>query len=166
MEIDKFSKSWKVRFLNTDDVDAVVSLCSRNQLYYQYCPPFVSRELILEEMNALPENTSRKDKYYCGFFDHGELIAVMDLIDHYPDHESVFIGFFMMNVEKQKKGIATQIITERCEYFHEENCKYVQLAWVKGNPQAEHFWTKNKFQAIRETKANTNDIVLLAQRNL
>lgn len=28
MEIDKFSKSWKVRFLNTDDVDAVVSLCS------------------------------------------------------------------------------------------------------------------------------------------
>ena len=103
MEIDKFSKSWKVRFLNTDDVDAVVSLCSRNQLYYQYCPPFVSRELILEEMNALPENTNRKDKYYCGFFDHGELIAVMDLISHYPDHESVFIGFFMMNVEKQKK---------------------------------------------------------------
>ena len=72
----------------------------------------------------------------------------------------------MMNVEKQKKGIATQIITELCEYLHEENYKYVQLAWVKGNPQAEHFWTKNKFQAIRETKANTNDIVLLAQRNL
>lgn len=90
----------------------------------------------------------------------------MDLISHYPDHESVFIGFFMMNVEKQKKGIATQIITELCEYLHEENYKYVQLAWVKGNPQAEHFWTKNKFQAIRETKANTNDIVLLAQRNL
>lgn len=146
-------------------MDAVVSLCSRNQLYYQYCPPFVSRELILEEMNALPENTSRKDKYYCGFFDHGELIAVMDLIDHYPDHGSVFIGFFMMNVEKQKKGIATQIIIELCEYLHEENYKYVQLAG-QGKSSGRHFWTKNKFQAIRETKANTNDIVLLAQRNL
>ena len=67
----------------------------------------------------------------------------MDLIDHYPDHESVFIGFFMMN-GKAEKGIATQIITELCEYLHEENYKYVQLAWVKGNPQAEHFLDKKQ----------------------
>ncbi len=67
MEIDKFSKSWKVRFSIQMMWMLSFLLCSRNQLYYQYCPPFVSRELILEEMNALPENTSRKDKYYCGF---------------------------------------------------------------------------------------------------
>lgn len=166
MRIDRFSKSRNVRFLNVLDLNDIVALCSQNTLYYQYCPPFVNRDLILEEMRTFPEKTSRDDKYYCGFFDNGELIAIIDLIDHYPTDKSVFIGFFMMDVKKQRHGTGTEIITELCEYLREEKYKYVQLAWVKGNPQAEHFWLKNKFQAIKETKSNTNDIVLLAQRNL
>ena len=42
----------------------------------------------------------------------------------------------------------------------------VELAWVKGNPQAERFWTKNGFQPIGERKSNAADHVIAAERKL
>ena len=39
-------------------------LCSKNTLYYEYCPPFVSYEIIEEDMNAIPPNVVIERKYY------------------------------------------------------------------------------------------------------
>lgn len=55
MRVDRFSKSRNVRFLNVLDLNDIVALCSQNTLYYQYCPPFVNLDLILEEMRTFPE---------------------------------------------------------------------------------------------------------------
>ena len=51
--------------------DDLLELCSKNTLYYEYCPPFVSHESIEEDMNAIPPEN--------------KLLAVLDLIDGYPD---------------------------------------------------------------------------------
>ena len=42
--------------------------------------------------------------------------------------------------------------------------KTVLLAWVKGNPQSEHFWTKNGFRFLKETSSSAADCVILAER--
>ena len=69
----------------------------------------------------------------------------MDLILDYPNEKTAFIGFFMMNRDYQGKGIGTQIIDEAFAYLKEKDFEKVRLAYAKGNPQSEAFWTKNGF---------------------
>lgn len=67
MEVTSLSTKYKVRKLDSKDVDIIYELCSKNQLFYQYHPPFVSKDSILEDMSALPPNKEAKDKLYIGF---------------------------------------------------------------------------------------------------
>lgn len=166
MRIELFSKEYKVRILSNTDVDIIYELCSRNSLYYEYCPPYVTRKGILEDMKALPPGKSIHDKYYMGFFLDEELIAVMDFIDGYPEKEIAYIGFFMTDASIQQKGVGTSIIESMCKYLKNLGYGSVRLCWVKGNSQAEHFWIKNQFQPIMETKSNVADKVILAERQL
>ena len=80
VEISEFSKTYQVRRLGRDDVDAIYELCRENRIFYRYHEPFVTKESILDDMEALPPGKSREDKYYVGFFDGWSLVAIMDLI--------------------------------------------------------------------------------------
>ena len=51
----------------------------------------------------------------------------MDLITAYPDDETAFIGFFMLNIKYQHKGIASRIIKESIEYLKTEGHKKIRL---------------------------------------
>lgn len=166
MTYQNFSKTYSVRKLNTTDIDSIFTLCRGNPMYYEYCPPEVTRESIAEDMAALPPGVTNENKYYVGYWDGEKLVAVMDLIDGYPNAETVFIGFFMMDVGIQGKGIGTKIIEELVEYLRKCGYKSIQLAWVKGNPQAEHFWKKNGMQVIKETNSTAAESVLLAERRI
>lgn len=141
----KLSSKYHVRKLKEEDVETIYDLMVSNPLYYQYCPPQVTKESILEDMVALPPKKTLEDKYYLGFFDEHHLVAVMDLIYKYPNDQTAFIGFFMMNQEDQGKGVGSQIIEECCLYLKEMGFDFIRLGFVKGNPQSETFWIKNGF---------------------
>ncbi len=96
-------------------------------------------------MKGLPPGKTYSDKYYIGFYKDQTLICIMDLIDKYPDEETAFIGFFMMNSKVQGKGIATAIISECCAYLKSIGFQKVKLGYAKGNRQCEAFWLKNHF---------------------
>ena len=83
-----------------------------------------------------------------------------------PEKNTIFIGFFMCDASIQKCGFGTELINELVEYIRTLEYKAVQLAWVKGNPQSEHFWIKNGFVAIKETSSSAADNVILAERKL
>lgn len=93
MDISLLSGRYIVRELKESDVANVYELCRRNTLYYQYCPPFVSEQSIIDDIHALPPSKDICDKYYLGYYDGQKLIAVMDLIMDYPDESIAFIGF-------------------------------------------------------------------------
>ena len=59
-----FSKKYYVRKLQKNDIDQIYDLCSKNHLYYQYRPLYVTRKSIESDMMALPNNIDIKDKYY------------------------------------------------------------------------------------------------------
>lgn len=166
MEIQLLSNDYDVRRITNEDVEDVFQLCMKNLLYYEYCPPIVTRESIQRDLMALPPNTPISDKYYVGFYQNSSLIAVMDLIDGYPQNGVAFIGFFMTDKSVQKKGIGTKIIQGICIYLKKLGFNSIQLAWVKGNPQSEHFWLKNQFVKIKETSSTVADNVILAERLL
>ena len=166
MDISFFSNEYTVRRMEKTDVADIYLLCSKNGLYYQYCPPFVTKQSILDDMKALPPNKEMCDKYYIGYYKGEELIAVMDFIMAYPDEKTAFIGFFMTAASIQNTGIGSNIIDDLCRYLADIGLLSVRLGWVKGNPQAEHFWQKNNFKETGITYDTDYYTVVVAQRVL
>lgn len=144
-EIREFSGSYEVRRLTEADVPEMLALCKGNPQYYRYCPPAVSKETLLADLQALPPRKTPDDKYYVGYYKEGRLIALLDLIDAFPNDETAFIGFFMVRSEVSRAGIGSRIVSELCEYLTDCGIRAVRLGWVEGNPQAEAFWKKNGF---------------------
>ena len=148
MDYTKFSSTYTVRQLSDDDIPLIFALCEKNTQFYEHCPPFVTPESIRADLQAMPlrKTGQEQDKYYLGYFDETKrLVAVMDLIDHYPTEQSCFIGFFMMERDLQGTGIGSKIITELCGYLTEQAYKFIRLGYVDGNRQSEAFWKKNRF---------------------
>ena len=166
IDIAKFSGRCRVRCLHYSDIPAVYSLCKGNPQYYQYCPPFVTERSILDDMRALPPRKDYPDKYYIGYFDGEKLIAVMDFIMAYPDEETAFIGFFMVEASEQRKGVGSGIIDELCRYLKGIGIRRIRLGWVSGNPQAAGFWRKNGFRETGVTYDTENYTVTVAMREL
>ena len=88
MEPGTLSSIFTVRRLQEKDTELIYKLCCKNKIFYQYHPPSPTREVILEDMAALPPGKDYKDKYYIGFFENGVLAAIMDLILGYPEKDS------------------------------------------------------------------------------
>lgn len=164
--IADISKKYQVRLLEEKDISIVYSLCRKNKLYYDFCPPFVTPEGIKADMTALPLGKRREDKFYLGYFDNDNLTAVMDLILGYPDEETAYVGFFMTDVSVQGKGVGSAIINELSRFMCSQGYSKIQLGWVKGNPQAEHFWLKNGFIETGKLYDMDDYTVVEAQKNI
>ena len=54
MDVSLLSDRYIVQIMGESDVERIYELCRKNSLYYQYCPPLVSEESIICDMNALP----------------------------------------------------------------------------------------------------------------
>ena len=165
LNVSSLSDRYAVRRIEIKDVPDVYGLCRKNTLFYRYCPPFVTEESIIKDMNALPPGKDMRDKYYLGYYDGGKLIAVIDLIMAFPGESTAFIGFFMTDVSVQNAGIGSGVIGELCGKLSRAGVKSVRLGWVKGNPQAERFWHKNGFTETGTTYDTDGYTVIIAQRN-
>ena len=164
-DLSKLSTQYHVRPMHDADADAILAFCLQNDEYYRYCGKQPSRELILHDLRITPPNTSADAKYYVGFYDGEILVAILDLIDGYPDSDTGFIGFFMMNRQLQGRQIGTRIIQELCLYLKETGLKRVLLGIDKENPQSNAFWAKNGFSVIREVEQEEGTI-LVAEKGL
>ena len=150
LDVSRLSGRYAVRELEEADADAILSLCRENTQYYEYCQARPTREQVLQDLRVTPPGVGREDKHYVGFFEDSELIAVMDLIDGYPEQDAAFIGFFMMNRAYQGRQLGSSIIGEAAAYLKSAGKRSIRLAIDKGNPQSTHFWKKNGFRVIRE----------------
>ena len=164
-DLSKFSTQYNVRYMSDSDADEILTFCLQNEQYYRYCGKQPSRELILRDLHITPPNTPAEAKYYVGYYEENNLVAVMDLIDGYPDNETAFIGFFMMSRPLQGRQIGTYIIQELCLYLKETGMERVLLGIDKENPQSNHFWAKNGFSVIKEVEQEEGTI-LLSEKSL
>ena len=154
MDIQSISSRYTVRVLNGADADAVLALCRSNPQFYAYTEAEPSAEQIRSDMTRTPPGTDPSAKYYMGFFDGPDLVAVMDLIDGFPSPKTAYIGFFMTDRPYQGTGIGTSIIREAAAFLKQAGKTAVRLAIDKGNPQSSRFWEKNGFEVLYETDVN------------
>ena len=152
MNIKLLSNTFDVRRLDIEDTDLIYNLSCKNKIFYQFHPPFVTRESIQEDIRALPDGKDYNDKYYIGFFEKETLVAIMDLILDYPTKDTAFIGLFMMDFEYQNKNIGSKIISECAKYLKILGFHKIRLGVDKENPQSNAFWKKNSFVVADESE--------------
>lgn len=160
------SANYVVRPLEADDVPDILELCLSNPTYYIHCPPLPTIDSIVKDMHALPPHTAIDRKHYLGYFDGKHLVAVLDLILHYPQQNTAFIGFFMINRQRQGLGVGSSMIYDLCAYLKQAQFHSMSLGWMEGNMQAEHFWLKNFFLPEKVIPGCRERQVVYASRNL
>ena len=166
MNIQFLSNRYTIRDLLPQDAEMIYEVLKNNTIFYEYHPPMVTVESILEDMEALPPNKGYEDRYYIGFFDEGTVVTVMDLIEHYPNPNTALLGFFAMNANLQGQGIGTEIISDSVAYLAQEGFKKVRLGIDKGNPQSKAFWLKNGFTFTGEAYESDGSAILVMERTL
>ncbi|WP_422804020.1 GNAT family N-acetyltransferase [Streptococcus sp. FT1-55] len=164
MKIETLAKSYSCRKVTQSDIPSVLALYESNPLYFQYCPPQPSLDSVMEDIARLPQGKTQDDKYYVGFWDGSSLVAVMDFVCAYPDEKTIFIGLFMVNQAYQGNEIGSQIVTEALAYFA-KNFQKVRLAYVKGNPQSQHFWEKQGFKPTGSEVEQESYTVVIMEKN-
>ncbi|VUW96805.1 Acetyltransferase (GNAT) family protein [Streptococcus constellatus] len=163
--IAQLSKHYSCRILTEKDIPSILSLYESNPLYFQHCPPEPNLASVKEDMLRLPEGKAKSDKFYVGFWNNSNLVAVMDFVYAYPDEETVFIGLFMVDQAYQGKGTGGQIVTEALAYFA-KNFRKARLAYVKGNLQSQHFWEKQSFKPIGYEVKQALYTIVIVERSL
>lgn len=144
-DINAISSLYDVKEINTNQIEMVFDLFMTNTQYLNYCGVPVSRDIIAEDIVKCPKGFDKNNKHYLGYFEKGILIAVIDLLIGYPNDETVWIGFFMVNGNYSRKGIGTNIINEFTCYATSIGFKRVGLGFEITNPQSSYFWNKNGF---------------------
>ena len=165
MKLQCLSNHFKVKKITEESCLEVLELCEGNPMYYQYCPPKPTKISICEDLKKLPPKKTLKDKFYIGFYEEDKLIAVMDLILAYPNEETIFIGFFMVEKSFQKKGIGSLIIQEVLSYLSQEYT-FVRLGYVQNNQQSESFWLKNHFHPTGVVVKEEDYSIVVLERKL
>lgn len=160
MNIKLLSNTFDVRRLNIENTELIYNLSCKNRIYYQFHPPFVTRESIQEDIRALPPGKDYSDKYYVGFFKKETLIAIMDLILEHPTKDTAYIGLFMMDFEYQNRNLGSKIISESAKHLKILGFHKIRLGVDKGNPQSNAFWKKNGFIAAGESEYIIMELLL------
>ena len=166
MEVQQLSSRYRIRDLLPVDAEMIYNALKNNTIFYKYHPSMVTVKSFLEDMEALPPNKGYEDKHYIGFFREGTLVAVMDIIEHYPQHGTALIGFFAMNANLHGQGIGTAIISDSITYLAQVGFEKVRLGIDKGNPQSKAFWLKNGFTFTGEANEGDVSTILVMERPL
>ena len=168
LDAARLISSLEPRFVDESCFEAAAALCRGNPLYYEhYGSPPPEPEALREDLEALPPGKGYEDKYYLGLFDgEGRLRALLDLIDGYPDTETAWIGFFMLDPELQGRGFGTSLITELLRALTGYGFRRAALGVVEGNPQAEAFWAKNGFEVCGEPRRDRRPAIRTMERHI
>ena len=142
LPFQQISTQYQVRRITEEDLPELLSLAQGNPTYYEHMHERPELETLREDLTKLPPRTTPEDKYFLGFYREDRLCAVLDLILHYPNPETAFIGWFILRKDLQGRGVGSAILHELL--FHLP-FRYIRLGYVKGNRESERFWKKHHF---------------------
>ncbi|MDE7220365.1 MAG: GNAT family N-acetyltransferase [Oscillospiraceae bacterium] len=145
LTFQQISTQYQVRRITEEDLPELLSLAQGNPTYYEHMYTKPLLEDLQNDLTKLPPRTTPEDKYFLGFYRDGRLCAALDLILHYPNPETAFIGWFILRKDLQGRGTGTAVISELLAFLKEHGFSSVRLGYVKGNPESRAFWEKNQF---------------------
>ena len=151
LNVEALSSDYDVRRITEADISDVYGLCRSNRRYYRSINRKPSRQQLTEVISELPEETNASQKFFVGFYDEDELIAILDLITGYPEKDDAFIGWFMVNAANQRQGVGSQIFADVRAAMKAQGFDRLTLECPAASEEAEAFWKKQGFKSAPET---------------
>lgn len=164
-DLSTLSRRYAVRALTDADAAAMAALAASNPQFYRYYSGKPTPEAMRADLRLLPPDTDPAQKHYVGFYEEGALVALLDLIDGYPDADTAYLGFFMLDGGRQGRGIGTALYREIEDCLRAAGKQRIRLAINKGNPQSTRFWAKQGFAVLKEV-VRDDGAFLVAEKTL
>ena len=140
LDVSAMSTDYETRSLTQADIADVYHLYRANSRYYRLAKERPSRQQLTEVISRLPDGADAAQKFFVGFYNGDELVAVLDLIVGYPREKAAFIGWFMVDAEKQRQGIGSQIFADIRATMKAQGFTALTLKCPVENQEAIAFW--------------------------
>lgn len=165
LDIKSFSSEYDVRKITENDITDIYKLCKDNKYFYRYLGQVATKESLTEVISNVAGD-SENGKYFVGFYDESRLIAIADLITGYPDSESAFIGWYVVDGNLQRQGIGSQIFADIRASLKSVGISHISLGCVKENEIAVNFWQGQGFKPANDEKQVGRHTVVTYERKI
>ena len=165
-EIKGINIKYNVKRLTVDDVLQLYDFCKANTTYYRYMRMEPNVENVSENFTMLPPNKDTEDKFFVGFYEGDVLVAILDIVRGWPREDIAYIGWFMVNKDKQGKGVGNILIDETIRMLKDIGFKSAMLGCIKDNIEAYRFWTKKGFKEIGKEVDKGDYIIMNMEKRL
>ena len=90
---------------------------------------------------SLPVDAAREDKFLWCAWQQTQLVGCIEVIRHWPQHDTAYIGFALIREEHRRRGLGSQIFkTARQNIRSWRGVRRLRLAVVENNRGAIAFW--------------------------
>lgn len=146
-DISMLSSEFDVKRITEAEVGDVFRLCRDNRKYYRFMKERPTLRGLTDVITEVPEGTSAEQKHLVGFYDKedAKLVAVLDLIVGYPEKDDAYIGWFLVEAERQNAGIGSQIFADVRAAMKSQGYDSLSLSMAKENEEVVKFWQKQGF---------------------
>ena len=113
----------------------------------------VSSSAAQETFEDMPPGRSLDDKFIYGLLDrNGNIIGLLEGMQHYPDEMTWWIGLFMLSPDVRGHGLGRRVMDGFSDYVHKNHGTSIMLGVVEENQAAYEFWQRLGFELVRKTE--------------
>ncbi|RRK11273.1 GNAT family N-acetyltransferase [Lactiplantibacillus garii] len=133
--------NFKIRLLTLKDQAELMQLEQSNPEYHRYFSPEpLTVEEVQRDLTATPGEVATEQKQVFGFYLAHHLVAVLDVLNQYPQEQFLFIGLLMVNQAYQRKTVGKVIVTGLMQAALKSNVVCLQLTRVTADTGVKNFW--------------------------
>lgn len=160
-ELSKASSVFSFNYVTNDNINDVLALEKGNALFYKLlCKPLPKLKECYDDLTALPPGKDLKDKLFTAVYKDKNLVALIDFISAYPDDETGFIGFFMIDSKLHHKETAKMLFEDLKKASRACNLNTLQLGCYETNTVGLAFWKKCGFVEIDRVNDDENNTII------
>jgi len=149
--------TYDIKLVSENTIDDVMELMKRNAYYSRTTNMEVTRKGSLDNITALPPNTSMEAKTYIAIYQKRQIIGILDFIEGYPDSNIGYIGLLMVNQRLHHRGYGALILKNVINIAKDIGMGQIELGCYEQNEVALNFWKKMRFYEVQRIESECND---------
>jgi len=159
--IDKL-KEWladyEVKVITRCNFEEVFGVYDTNQDFFLLTQGSVATiESSAGDVDALPPDCDAGQKLYVGIWQNSRAVAVLDVIERYPEQTSFWIGLIIVHGDLQGARLGSAVVDAVIGAAKTVGYETARLGVVQNNLKGIAFWQRHGF----ETTRTSGDIVVM-----
>lgn len=140
---------------NEDILQAYEIYRSNARYFYLVAGRLPELQDVGDDRVELPELVPESSKHFGIYSDKGSSVAVVDILEGYPEPDILYIGFFMIDGKLHRKGIGRELYDQIQEKAVMLGYRRVRLGVVEGNSHGMDFWKAMGFAEVDFVKTRS-----------